>query len=223
MNEERRRPASHLREPAQLRGGSLRQLDPRITAQRPLSIFFYETGDTPGLELKTHWEKLLLLRELGLRTNPENELVEGVEAIKDKYRRLLGKRHELPYEIDGSVIKVDSEDQRRRLGRCPGPRAGPSPLCNRQRLFGEPFRGIKIPPFQREAGQRAQVIHGEEMVAESQPPGIPLAARAASAASARRPDSSQASARAPGTNTSRATSVSEGIARAATASRSTAS
>jgi len=117
MNEEREKAGEPtFVNPRNCAAGSLRQLDPRITAQRPLSIFFYETGDTPGLELKTHWEKLLLLRELGLRTNPENELVEGVDAIKDKYRRLLGKRHELPYEIDGSVIKVDSEDQRRRLG-----------------------------------------------------------------------------------------------------------
>jgi DNA ligase (NAD+) len=117
MNEEREKAGEPtFVNPRNCAAGSLRQLDPRITAQRPLSIFFYETGDTPGLELKTHWEKLLLLRELGLRTNPENELVESVDAIKDKYRRLLGKRHELPYEIDGSVIKVDSEDQRRRLG-----------------------------------------------------------------------------------------------------------
>jgi DNA ligase (NAD+) len=117
MNEEREKAGEPtFVNPRNCAAGSLRQLDPRITAQRPLSIFFYETGDTPGLELKTHWEKLLLLRELGLRTNPENELVEGVDTIKDKYRRLLGKRHELPYEIDGSVIKVDSEDQRRRLG-----------------------------------------------------------------------------------------------------------
>src|SRR5467141_2725678 len=115
MNEEREKAGEPtFVNPRNCAAGSLRQLDPRITAQRPLSIFFYETGDTPGLELETHWEKLLLLRELGLRTNPENELVEGVDAIKDKYRRLLGKRHELQYEIDGSVIKVDSEDQLRR-------------------------------------------------------------------------------------------------------------
>jgi DNA ligase (NAD+) len=117
MNEEREKAGEPtFVNPRNCAAGSLRQLDPRITAQRPLSIFFYETGDTPGLELETHWGKLQMLRELGLRTNPENELVEGVDAIKDKYRRLLGKRHELPYEIDGSVIKVDSEDQRRRLG-----------------------------------------------------------------------------------------------------------
>jgi len=102
--------------PRNCAAGSLRQLDPRMTAQRPLSIFFYEVGDTPGLAFATHWEKLGKLRELGLRTNPENEICDSLEAVKDKYRRMLEKRHDLPYEIDGSVIKVDSEDQRRRLG-----------------------------------------------------------------------------------------------------------
>ena len=117
MNEEREKAGEPtFVNPRNCAAGSLRQLDPRISAQRPLSIFFYETGDTPGLEMGTHWEKLALLRELGLRTNPENELVESLDAVRDKYRRMLGKRHELPYEIDGSVIKVDSEDQRRRLG-----------------------------------------------------------------------------------------------------------
>src|SRR5437016_13174852 len=117
MNEEREKAGEPtFVNPRNCAAGSLRQLDPRSTAQRPLSSFFYETGDTPGLEFKSHWEKLALLRELGLRTNPENELAESLAAVQDKYRRLLAKRHELPYEIDGSVIKVDSEDQRRRLG-----------------------------------------------------------------------------------------------------------
>ena len=117
MNEEREKAGEPtFVNPRNCAAGSLRQLDPRITAQRPLSIFFYETGETPGLEFRTHAEKLALLRELGLRTNPENEVIETLDGVKDKYRRMLGKRHDLPYEIDGSVIKVDSEDQRRRLG-----------------------------------------------------------------------------------------------------------
>jgi len=117
MNEEREKAGEPtFVNPRNCAAGSLRQLDPRITAQRPLSIFFYEVGDTPGLTFATHWEKLALLRELGLRTNPQNELCETLEAVKDKYRRMLAMRHELRYEIDGSVIKVDSEDQRRRLG-----------------------------------------------------------------------------------------------------------
>ncbi len=117
MNQEREKAGEPtFVNPRNCAAGSLRQLDPRMTAQRPLSIFFYEVGDTPGLAFATHWEKLARLRQLGLRTNPENELCESLEAVRDKYRRMLQKRHDLPYEIDGSVIKVDSEDERRRLG-----------------------------------------------------------------------------------------------------------
>ena len=115
MNEEREKAGEPtFVNPRNSAAGALRQLDPRITAQRPLSIYFYEVGDaTP---FSSHWEKLQKLKAYGLRTNPENELLESLDAVKDKYRRLLAKRHELPYEIDGSVVKVDSEDQRRRLG-----------------------------------------------------------------------------------------------------------
>src|SRR5438067_3637864 len=117
LNEERERAGEPTYvNPRNTAAGSLRQLDPRITAQRPLSIFFYETGDTPGLEFSSHWEKLAKLRELGLRTNAENALCESLAQVRERYAAMLAKRHELPYEIDGSVIKVDSEDQRRRLG-----------------------------------------------------------------------------------------------------------
>jgi DNA ligase (NAD+) len=115
MNEERERAGEPtFVNPRNCAAGSLRQLDPRITAQRPLSIYFYEVGE--GQEFASHWEKLARLREYGLRTNPENEICDSLEAVRDKYQRLLQKRHELPYEIDGTVVKVDSEDQRRRLG-----------------------------------------------------------------------------------------------------------
>src|SRR5438105_3398987 len=115
LNEEREKAGEPtFVNPRNSAAGSLRQLDPRITAQRPLSIYFYETGE--GLQFASHWEKLARLRELGLRTNAENELCESLDAVRDKYRKLLEKRHDLPYEIDGSVVKVDSEDQRRRLG-----------------------------------------------------------------------------------------------------------
>src|SRR5581483_11934079 len=101
MNEEREKAGEPtFVNPRNCAAGSLRQLDPRITAQRPLSIFFYEVGETPGLTFTTHWEKLQKLRELGLRTNPENELCETVAAVQDKYRRMMAKRHDLPYEID---------------------------------------------------------------------------------------------------------------------------
>jgi DNA ligase (NAD+) len=115
MNEEREKAGEPtFANPRNCAAGSLRQLDPRVTAQRPLSIYFYETGEAN--EFPTHWEKLAKLREYGLRTNPENELLESLDQVRDKYQRLLAKRHDLPYEIDGTVVKVDGEDQRRRLG-----------------------------------------------------------------------------------------------------------
>src|SRR5712664_1062684 len=96
--------------------GSLRQLDPRETAKRPLSMFFYDVGETGELRFSSHWEKLTRLKDLGLRTNPENKLARSLDEVRAHYADLLRRRHELPYEIDGSVVKVDSEDQRRRLG-----------------------------------------------------------------------------------------------------------
>src|SRR3954465_8683669 len=117
MNEEREKAGEPtFVNPRNCAAGSLRQLDPKMTPQRPLSIFFYQVGETKGLEFASHWEKLARLRELGLRTNPENELCESIEAVQDKYRRMLGKRHQLPYEIDGTVTKGHSEDHGRRLG-----------------------------------------------------------------------------------------------------------
>jgi DNA ligase (NAD+) len=96
--------------------GSLRQLDPRETARRPLSMFFYDVGETAELRFSSHWEKLSKLKELGLRTNPENKLARSLDEIRAHYAELLRRRHDVPYEIDGSVVKVDSEDHRRRLG-----------------------------------------------------------------------------------------------------------
>ncbi|TMA27227.1 MAG: NAD-dependent DNA ligase LigA [Deltaproteobacteria bacterium] len=116
MNEERERAGEPtFVNPRNSAAGSLRQLDPRETARRPLSIFFYEVGESSE-KFASHWRKLARLRELGLRTNPENKLCESLEEVRAAYQALLQKRHDIPYEIDGAVVKVDSEDQRRRLG-----------------------------------------------------------------------------------------------------------
>ncbi len=104
--------------------GSLRQLDPRETAKRPLSAIFYDVGEVgslsgnppPGHPYRTHFEKLARLREFGLRTNPENRFCETVEEVRARHAEMLAMRHGLPYEIDGMVVKVDSEEQRARLG-----------------------------------------------------------------------------------------------------------
>lgn len=97
--------------------GSLRQLDPAATASRPLSILLYEVGVVEGVEFKTHHEKLAYLAALGLPVNPRNRLVKGVAGVREAYEELLRERHDLPYEIDGLVVKLDDEDLRKRVGQ----------------------------------------------------------------------------------------------------------
>ncbi len=97
--------------------GSLRQLDPAITASRPLSLFLYEVGQVEGIDFLSHWEKLEALKALGLPVNPKNRPAKGLEEVRSAYQQFLSSRHQLPYEIDGMVVKVNSEDQRRRLGQ----------------------------------------------------------------------------------------------------------
>jgi DNA ligase (NAD+) len=107
-------PAPNARNAA---AGSLRQKDPNITAQRPLSIWVYGIGYREGLaELESHWDTLRWLRERGFRTNPFAERVESIEEVADRCRAWELRRATLDYEIDGIVIKVDSYDQQRRLG-----------------------------------------------------------------------------------------------------------
>ncbi|MHB8417521.1 MAG: NAD-dependent DNA ligase LigA [Myxococcales bacterium] len=101
--------------PRNAAAGSLRQLDPRITASRPLSAFFYEVGET-SLSFPSHWEKLEALRAFGLRTNPKNRRCRGLDAVRAYVAELAAGRNDEPYEMDGMVVKVDLEDERRRLG-----------------------------------------------------------------------------------------------------------
>jgi DNA ligase (NAD+) len=103
--------------PRNAAAGSLRQLDPQVTAFRPLSLFVYELGDSRALDVTTHWEKLQRLGGLGLPINPRNERAVGLTEVRQHYQRSLAERHQFPYEMDGMVVKVDSEDQRRRLGQ----------------------------------------------------------------------------------------------------------
>ena len=103
--------------PRNAAAGSLRQKDSSITAQRPLSIWIYGTGQREGLEhLTSHWTTLQWLREHGFRTNPFAERVESIEEIAERCRAWERRRAELDYEIDGIVIKVDSFEQQGRLG-----------------------------------------------------------------------------------------------------------
>ncbi len=96
--------------------GSLRQLDSRITASRPLEAFCYAPGAVEGMEWPDHWSFLASLRDWGLPINAENRRCRGVAGIVAYYEDIVTRRADLPYEADGVVAKVDRFDQQRQLG-----------------------------------------------------------------------------------------------------------
>ena len=102
--------------PRNAAAGSLRQLDPRITAARPLAIWVYGIGASEGLTLETHWQALAWLREHGFRANPGAERHESIESVMSACAEWERRRAELDYEIDGLVIKLDSFSQQAILG-----------------------------------------------------------------------------------------------------------
>ncbi|USE38617.1 NAD-dependent DNA ligase LigA [Endozoicomonas sp. SCSIO W0465] len=103
--------------PRNAAAGSLRQLDARITAKRPLTIYCYSAGVVDGGVLPdTHGEILACLKKWGLRVNPELQVVKGVQACEDYYQAMAEKRERLPYEIDGIVYKVNSIALQQALG-----------------------------------------------------------------------------------------------------------
>jgi DNA ligase (NAD+) len=97
--------------------GSLRQLDPRITAQRPLAFYAYALGEVEGATLPpTHSQTLAWLRELGFPVSPEVDVACGTEGLLEYFRRIGARRNDLPYDIDGVVYKLDRYDQQRAMG-----------------------------------------------------------------------------------------------------------
>ena len=94
--------------PRNASAGALRQLDPRITAGRPLAMFCYGVGGVEGVTFQTHWDVLQSLARWGFRINPHSEPCHGIEAALAYYERLSQQREELPYEIDGVVVKVNA-------------------------------------------------------------------------------------------------------------------
>ena len=108
-----KKPAPNARNAA---AGSLRQLNPAVTAKRPLSIFAYGIGVLRGAGPATQSEALSWLRERGFRTNPHAERLESIEEVAEACEAWEARRDDLGYEIDGIVIKVDSFDQQERLG-----------------------------------------------------------------------------------------------------------
>jgi DNA ligase (NAD+) len=112
-----RKPAPNARNAA---AGSLRQLNPAVTAERPLSIFVYGVGLLEGHEVGSQWEALEWLRARGFRTNPDAERLDSIAAVAEACGSWEERRAELGYEIDGVVVKVDSFDQQQRLGSLHG-------------------------------------------------------------------------------------------------------
>jgi len=102
--------------PRNAAAGSLRQLDPQVTASRPLDLFVYGVGAVEGVDLRTHRETLAWLREAGFRTNPHGRHCASLDEVKAYVREWTARHHDLSYETDGVVVKVDSIAQQAELG-----------------------------------------------------------------------------------------------------------
>jgi len=111
--------------PRNAAAGSVRQLDPRITAGRALDIFVYTLGYIEGGSMPdTHWEAMQWMKSLGFKINPCNELLDDIKQVEEYYGRWLKERERLPYEADGFVIKVNQLDVQERLGNIGHERRG---------------------------------------------------------------------------------------------------
>ena len=103
--------------PRNAAAGSLRQLDSKVTAKRPLMFYAYSTGLVADGQLpEDHYQQLAKLTDWGLPLCPETKLVEGQQAALDYYQDILTRRSSLAYEIDGVVIKVNDKKHQERLG-----------------------------------------------------------------------------------------------------------
>jgi DNA ligase (NAD+) len=102
--------------PRNTAAGSIRQLDPQLTASRPLSIWCYSVGALEGISFDTHWESLQWLREHGFRVNRDVEVHDTVDEVVAACRAWQERRDRLDFEIDGVVVKVDDLELQRQLG-----------------------------------------------------------------------------------------------------------
>jgi len=101
--------------PRNAAAGSLRQLDPAVTAKRPLEIFCYGIGRS-DISSDSHWETLEILKKLGFRINPLIRARIGIDSCLEYYKELGKQRQSLPYDIDGVVIKIDKYSWQLELG-----------------------------------------------------------------------------------------------------------
>ncbi len=102
--------------PRNAAAGSLRQLDPKITASRPLELFFHSSGHISGYKFASHWQFLDTIMKWGLKVSPLRRLCPSLNDVFAFYRELLTQRELLPLEIDGMVIKVNDFGLRSRIG-----------------------------------------------------------------------------------------------------------
>jgi len=118
LNEQQRKNNAKLfANPRNAAAGSLRQLDPRITATRPLSFYCYGVGKVVSDSLSPrHSEIMQQLKNWGLPVNPESRVVNGAEGCLEYYQKMQDKRDRLPYDIDGIVYKVNLLEQQQKLG-----------------------------------------------------------------------------------------------------------
>jgi DNA ligase (NAD+) len=117
LNERRaERGLSTFMNPRNSAAGSIRQLDPALAAERPLSMWCYQVGVTEGLSFATHWEALGWLREHGFRINDDIQLLKSEDEVVAQCLEWQQRRGELDFEIDGVVVKVSDLQLQRRLG-----------------------------------------------------------------------------------------------------------
>src|SRR5213080_180687 len=102
--------------PRNAAAGSLKQLDPRVTASRPLALVCHGVGEVRGVKLSRHWEALEAFQGWGLRPVPRTQVLDSLDAAGAFYAELERERDSLPYEIDGIVVKVNDVGLQRRLG-----------------------------------------------------------------------------------------------------------
>ncbi|ARJ66982.1 DNA ligase (NAD(+)) LigA [Magnetospirillum sp. ME-1] len=102
--------------PRNAAAGSLRQLDPKVTASRPLSLFAYAMGEASTSPANSHWDYLERLKSWGFMVNPLTRRCDGIAQLLAAYEELGEARASLPYDIDGIVYKVDDLDLQKRLG-----------------------------------------------------------------------------------------------------------
>jgi DNA ligase (NAD+) len=117
LNERRAEQGEHaFANPRNAAAGSIRQLDPSVAAERPLSIWCYGLGATRGLDLATHSEEIEWLSGRGFKVNPDTDRHEEIDSVVRRCRHWEERREQLDYEIDGVVVKVDERALWRELG-----------------------------------------------------------------------------------------------------------